>query len=84
LEGQSSTRFESTQIHGPKSGWFVHGYELEDDEYPTVRPTLSWAAAEWRLEISAKTRGTIILNTGDDLTIVRTYIAREPQAFPNY
>lgn len=69
-----------------KSGWFVPGYELEDDEYPTVRPTLSWAA-ERRLEIRAKTRtihGTIILNTGDDLTVVRTYIAREPEAFPNY
>ena len=69
-----------------KTGWFVPGFELENDQYPTGHPQLRWATPR-RLEISVATRtmtGSLVENAGDDLTVVRTYTAHDPGAFPNY
>jgi hypothetical protein len=66
-------------------GWFVQGYGLENDAYPTV-PRLHWVSPR-RLEIEVETRmlsGELTLNAGDDLTVVRKYVAAQPDARPNF
>jgi hypothetical protein len=66
-------------------GWFVPDYELDDDEYPTTPPIIQWVSPR-QLEIAVNTRtltGSLSLHVGQDLTVVRRYIAREPAAFPN-
>jgi hypothetical protein len=66
--------------------WFVPGVELEDDSYPTGDPAFQWAGPR-RLEVVVSTRvltGSLTTHVGDDLTVIRTYKPREPQAFPNY
>jgi hypothetical protein len=59
--------------------WFVPGVELEDHSYPTGNPAFQWAGPR-RLEVVVSTRaltGSLTMHVGDDLTLVRTYKARE-------
>jgi len=66
-------------------GWSTHEV-IESDERPFEVPTVRWKEPRTlAIEMETKTlRGSIELHVGDDLTIVRTYIAKTPEAFPNY
>jgi hypothetical protein len=70
-----------------RRGWFVPGYELENDlVHPTTPPSMKWAT-DRRLEIDVATRtlaGSLELSSGDDLTVVRNYVPAERGAHPNY
>ena len=65
-------------------GWFTT-YEIEDDERPDGPPELRWEAPR-TLVIERSTRtlaGSIRRHIGDDLTLVRNFRAKAPDAFPN-
>jgi hypothetical protein len=85
----SETIFYSIRVdaYSPplSTGFFTHEV-IEDDERPSEPPTVRWDTPR-KLAVEMKTRtlhGTVQRHSGDDLTIVRTYIARQPDAFPNY
>jgi hypothetical protein len=66
-----------------RRAWFTIE-QVEDDERP-VAPVVRWEMRR-ALLIEMQTRtlsGTIQRHVGDDLTIVRRFQAREPNAFPN-
>jgi hypothetical protein len=68
-----------------RDAWFSTR-EIEDDEYPAGPPDVRWSA-ERQLEITMPTRamsGSVTDRAGDDLVVVRIYLASKPEAFPNY
>ena len=82
--------FYSVRVDAPATplsrGWFVPGFELENDTYPKAVPLVRWAKPR-ELEIEVPTRtlaGTLVVSVGEDLTVVRRYAPTEPGAHPNW
>jgi hypothetical protein len=75
------------EAHAPPldRAWYsIH--ELDSDQYPIVAPTVKWPEGR-QLKIVVETRtlkGELTVHTGSDLTIVKSYVPSNPDAFPNY
>ena len=88
---QGESLFYSVRIDAKprpgRRGWFVPGYELENDlVHPESPPAMTWATPR-RLEIKVGTRtlaGSLELSAGDDLTVVRDYVPAARGAHPNF
>ena len=65
--------------------WFTTR-NIENDERPKQPPKLLWITSR-QLEITTTTRtvnGMLAEHVGDDLIVVRKFVASKPDAFPNF
>jgi len=71
------TIFYSVRIDNPT--WFLR-IEIEEDPYPdqAIEPAMKWDSHKLEIEIPAKAFIGSTERREDDLTIVRTYIPRNP------
>jgi hypothetical protein len=78
-------RLEINSRRPSSRGWWTV-VELDNDQYPVGDPAVEWIRKN-TVQVTVSTRtlsGTLVMNNGDDIAIIRVYQPREPGAFPNY
>jgi hypothetical protein len=83
---ETSYRLKISAKEVPGSRGWSTSFSLESDLRDELVPALRWTS-ELELEVSMPTRtieGALRQHVGDNLTIRRVFVAKSPEAFPNY